>query len=71
MLRDGKFIREDTVAKVAPYDTGKIKIGAHYTPKFRDEAPTPEERFAQSLVLGYREQQASFLSRVLGLMLRI
>jgi len=71
MLRDGKFIKEDTVAKVAPYDTGKIKIGQFYVPKSREESHTPEERFAQSLVLGYREQQASFLSRVLGLMLRI
>ena len=71
MLRDGKFIKEDTIAKVAPYDTGKIKIGAHYTPKFRDDAPTPEERFAQSLVLGYKEKGASFFSRFLGLMLRM
>ncbi len=60
MLRDGKFIPEE-----------HPKIGAHYTPKFRDESPTPEERFAQSLVLGYREKGTSFFSKFLGLMLRI
>ena len=71
MLRDGKFVREPRVVKVAPYDTGKIKIGEYYIPKFKEELRTPEERFAQSLVLGYREKKASFFSRFLGLMLRI
>jgi hypothetical protein len=60
MLRDGKFIPEE-----------HPKIGQFYVPKFKEELHTPEERFAQSLLLGYREQQASFFSRVLGLMLRI
>jgi hypothetical protein len=60
MLRDGKFIKEEPP-----------KIGKFYVPRFREEAYTPEERFAQSLVLGYKEKGASFFSRVLGLMLRI
>lgn len=71
MLRDGKFIKEDFIAKVAPYDTGKIKIGAHYVPKVKEDASTPEERFAQSLVLGYRDKSASIFSKFLGLMLRV
>jgi hypothetical protein len=60
MLRDGKFIKEEPP-----------KIGKFYTPRFREEAYTPEERFAQSLVLGYKEKGASFFSRFLGLMLRM
>ena len=60
MLRDGKFIKEEPP-----------KIGQFYVPKFKEEHYTPEERFAQSLVLGYREKSASFFSRFLGLMLRI
>ncbi len=60
MLRDGKFIKEEPP-----------KIGSLYVPKFKDEDQTPEERFAQSLVLGYKMQQESFLSKFFGLMLRI
>lgn len=60
MLRDGNFIKEEPP-----------KIGKFYTPKFRDEVPTPEERFMQSVLLGYTEQKYSLLSRVLGFMLRI
>jgi hypothetical protein len=60
MLRDGKFIKEEPP-----------KIGAFYVPRFRAEAYTPEERFAQSLVLGYQEKGASFFSKFLGLMLRV
>jgi hypothetical protein len=60
MLRDGKFIKEEPP-----------KIGKFYTPRFKEEMYTPEERFAQSLVLGYKEKGASFFSRFLGLMLRM
>lgn len=60
MLRDGKFIKEEPP-----------KIGKFYVPRFKEEAYTPEERFAQSLVLGYKEKGASFFSRFLGLMLRM
>ena len=60
MLRDGRFIREDPP-----------KIGKFYTPRIKDEVPTPEERFMQSVLLGCSNQKHSFLSKVLGLMLRI
>lgn len=60
MLRDGKFIQEEYP-----------KIGSHYVPKFRAEEHTPEERFVQSLVLGYQETSTSFLSKFLGFMLRV
>jgi len=60
MLRDGKFIKEEPP-----------KIGKFYVPKFREEQYTPEERFAQSLILGYKDTQFSLLSRVLGFVLRV
>lgn len=60
MLRDGKFIKE------AP-----PKIGQFYTPKTKDDDWTPEERFMQSLLLGYREEQHSLLSKIFGLILRV
>ena len=60
MLRDGKFIKEEPP-----------KIGSFYTPRFKTDNHTPEERFAQSLLLGYEEEAESFLSKFLGLMLRV
>jgi CRISPR/Cas system-associated protein endoribonuclease Cas2 len=60
MLRDGKFIKE------AP-----PKIGKFYVPKVREDERTPEERFAQNLLLGYQEKQFSLLSRVFGFILRV
>ena len=60
MLRDGKFIKEEPP-----------KIGKFYVPKFKEEQYTPEERFAQSLILGYKDTQFSLLSRVLGFVLRV
>ena len=60
MLKDGKFIKEELP-----------KIGQFYVPKFREELYTPEERFAQSVLLGYREKGFSFFSKMLGIMLRI
>ena len=59
MLKDGKFIREEPP-----------KIGRFYVPKTKEDDHTPEERFAQSLLLGYSDKQ-SFLSKFFGLMLRI
>ena len=39
--------------KQTPYDTGKVKIGLLYKPPF---APTtPEEHWAQSVLLGDRQ----------------
>jgi len=58
MLKDGQFIREEPP-----------KIGAHYTPK-AGTVPTPEERLVQDVLLGYKNQPQSFLSRLFGVMLR-
>lgn len=60
MLRDGQFIKEEPP-----------KIGRFYVPKFKEEQCTPEERFAQSVLLGYRDPKLSLFSKVLGLMLRV
>jgi len=60
MLKKGKFIREEPP-----------KIGRFYMPKFKEENYTPEERFAQSLLLGYQQPRESLLSKFFGLMLRI
>lgn len=60
MLKNGKFIKEEPP-----------KIGQFYVPRFREEEYTPEERFAQSLLLDYQQPQQSLLSKFFGLMLRI
>lgn len=60
MLRDGQFIKE------AP-----PKIGAFYVRQFYKPVTTPEERMVQNLLLGFREEQASFLSKMFGLLLRV
>ena len=60
MLRDGKFIREE-----------HPKIGAFYVPQSKPENHTPEERFVQSLLLGYEEEDESFFSKFFGFMLRV
>lgn len=60
MLRDGQFIKE------AP-----PKIGAHYVPQFTQTKFSKEEQFVQSILLGIEERRQSFLSKVLGLVLRV
>lgn len=60
MLRDGRFIKEEPP-----------RIGQFYVPQVKEEDRTPEERFMQNVLLGHKEQQYSFLSRVFGFMLRI
>jgi hypothetical protein len=60
MLRDGRFIKEEPP-----------KIGQFYIPQVKEEDRTPEERFMQDLLLGYRSQQHSFLSKVFGFILRV
>lgn len=59
MLKDGRFYKEELP-----------KIGKFYTPT-KDDKCTPEERFMQDIILGYKEQENSFLSKMLGYMLRI
>ena len=60
MLRDGRFIKEEPP-----------KIGQFYVPQVKEEDRTPEERFMQDLLLGYRSQQHSFLSKVFDFILRV
>jgi len=60
MLRDGKFIKEEP-----------IKIGSHYIPCFRPNFFSKEEQFMQAVLLGIEQRRESFLSKVLGLMLRV
>jgi hypothetical protein len=60
MLKDGKFIREEPP-----------KIGRFYIPKLKEDEHTPEERFAQDLLLGSKQERISFLSKFFGYMLRV
>ena len=60
MLRDGKFIKEDPP-----------KIGSHYIPNPNASNFNREEQFVQNILLGIEERRQSFLSKVLGLMLRV
>lgn len=60
MLRDGKFIKEDPP-----------KIGSHYVPQLYATAANREEQFVQNILLGIEERRQSFLSKVLGIVLRV
>lgn len=60
MLRDGQFIKEEPP-----------KIGQFYTPRFKEDDRTPEERFMQNILLDYRDAKHSLLSKVLGFILRV
>jgi hypothetical protein len=60
MLRNGNFIKEDPP-----------KIGAHYLPSNKATNLNKEEQFMQNVLLGIREHRQSFLSKVLGFMIRI
>lgn len=51
MLRDGQFIREEP-----------IRIGAHYIPNQRPKLFTPEERWAQDVILAKKPSQARLRS---------
>lgn len=59
MLKDGRFYKEELP-----------KIGKFYVPA-KDDKYTPEERFMQDIILGYKEQGSSFFSKMLGFMLRL
>jgi hypothetical protein len=43
----------------------------HYVPKAASINPSKEEQFVQNILLGIREQRQSFLSKVLGLLLKV
>ncbi len=60
MLKDGRFYKEELP-----------KIGKFYTPKQKEDTCTPEERFVQDIILGHRDKGHTFLSKMLGFMLRI
>jgi hypothetical protein len=60
MLKEGKFIKETPP-----------KIGAHYVPINKAVTVTHEEQFVQSILLGIEEKRQPFLSKVLGLVLRV
>ena len=60
MLKNGYFIKEDPP-----------KIGAHYTRAYKPNAISKEEQFMQNVLLGIRERRQSFLSKILGFMIRI
>ena len=50
--------------KHTPYDTGKVKIGLLYTPP--PPIPTPEENWAQSVLLGDRQGLSEETTTALG-----
>jgi hypothetical protein len=60
MLKDGRFYKEEPP-----------KIGKFYIPKQKEDPCTPEERFVQDIILGRQDRGHNFLSKMLGLMLRI
>lgn len=60
MLKDGKFIKEEPP-----------KIGRFYTPRLKEDENTPEERFAQDLLLGSKQERICFLSKFFEYMLRV
>lgn len=60
MLKDGVFVKEEPPT-----------IGRCYVPKSKEESVTPEERFVQDILLGYKQNQQPILSRWFGLMLRM
>lgn len=60
MLKQGRFIKEQ-----------QPEIGRYYKPKDREVEHTPEERFAQNLILGRVDEKYSFFSKFLSVMLRV
>ena len=70
MLYKGQFVQDTKTVKPTPYDTGKVRIGEFYMPQLSPRASTPEERFMQDVVLGFKPHRPSpvttFLGRLLG-----
>jgi hypothetical protein len=60
MLRDGRYIRETPP-----------KIGVYYTPAAAPQVDSPEERFVQDILLGARDEEHPYLSKVLSFILRV
>jgi len=59
MLRDGRFIKEEPP-----------KIGLHWIPKQKDDLLTPEEQFAQNVLLGVRSPEFTVFARMFGKLLK-
>ena len=55
--------------KHTPYDTGKVKSGLLYTPP--PPLPTPEDDWAQSILLGDRQGLSELESAALGSLVAI
>lgn len=70
MLRDGKFIRDESLSRATPYHTGKVRIGELYTPPLYRKVLSAEDQFMQDIVLGIKNERQSFLSRIFGIILK-
>lgn len=71
MLYNRNFIQHDDNVRATPYDTGKVKIGVFYTPALYERALTPEERFMQDIVLGFKPHRPSPVAKFFGRLLSI
>jgi hypothetical protein len=71
MLYNGRFVQDEESVKATPYDTGKVKIGVFYTPQLYQTALTPEERFMQDIVLGFKPHRPSPVAKFFGRLLSI
>lgn len=60
MLKEGKFIKEEPP-----------KIGAHYSLDVHQRKLTPEEYFAQDVILGINPYNTTTLERLIGKLLQL
>ena len=60
MLRDGEY-----------FESEKPKIGFHYIPTMRRKDQTPEEIFAQNLILNFKEENKINFFNFIGRILKI
>jgi hypothetical protein len=60
---------KEKIMKHTPYDTGKVKIGLLYTPP--PPTPTPEDDWAQSILLGDRQGLSDLEATTLGSLIAI
>jgi hypothetical protein len=59
-----KYNPQGEIMKHTPYDTGKVKIGLLYTPP--PPIPTPEETWAQGILLGDRQGLSEETTTAIG-----
>jgi hypothetical protein len=60
MLQDGEYI-----------ESRKPQIGAHYIPSMRRKDQTPEEIFAQNIILNIKPEQKDNFFSLIGRILKI